>query len=71
MISRARNRDNMYYHAVCSIFSNGIWFASMGILVENDLSWDIAPFYIAGTIVGSLLGAKISMRIEKLIGAKV
>ena len=70
MVSRSRNRDNMTYHAICSVFSNGIWFATMHFLVVADLTfWLIIP-YIIGTVSGSIFGAKISMRIEKLIGAK-
>lgn len=70
MVSRSRNRDNMTYHAICSVFSNGIWFITMGVLVAANLSlWLIAP-YIVGTVSGSIFGAKVSMKIEKLIGAK-
>ena len=71
MVGRSRNRDNMTYHAICSVFSNGLWFLTMGVLVAEDLSiWLIFP-YIVGTVSGSVFGAKISMKIEKLIGAKV
>jgi uncharacterized membrane protein YfcA len=70
MVSRSRNRDHMTYHAVCSVFSNGIWFATMHYLVAADLSFWLAIPYIAGTVCGSLFGAKVSMRIEELIGAK-
>jgi len=71
MVSRSRNRDNMTYHAICSVFSNGIWFLTMHQLVAADLTyWLIAP-YIIGTVCGSIFGANLSMRIEKLIGAKV
>ena len=59
----------MTYHAVCSVFSNGIWFATMHHLVVTDLSWWLLAPYVIGTVVGSITGAKISMRIEKLIGA--
>ena len=69
MVSRSRNRDNMTYHAVCSVFSNGIWFATMHHLVVTDLSWWLLAPYVIGTVVGSITGAKISMRIERLIGA--
>jgi len=69
MVSRARNRDSMAYHAVCSVASNGLWFATMGLLVVADFSWLMAIPYIAGTVAGSLFGAKVSMRIESAIGA--
>jgi len=70
MVSRSRNRDNMTYHAICSVFSNGLWFLTMHQLVVADLSLWLAIPYITGTVAGSILGAKISMRIEKLIGAQ-
>lgn len=70
MVSRSRNRDNMTYHAICSVFSNGLWFATMHFLVASELNWFMAIPYIAGTVSGSVFGAKVSMRIEKIIGAK-
>lgn len=71
MVSRSRNRDNMTYHALCSVASNGVWFATMHHLVQADLTWDLVIPYIVGTVSGSIFGAKVSMRIEKLIGAEV
>jgi hypothetical protein len=71
MVSRARNRNNMWYHCACAVASNGIWFASMGLLVANELTWDIAPFYIVGTIAGSLTGSKVSIWIEEKFGITV
>ena len=70
MVSRSRNRDNMTYHAICSVFSNGIWFATMHYLVAADLTFWLAIPYIIGTVCGSLFGVKVSMQVEKLIGAK-
>lgn len=71
MVSRSRNRDNMTYHAICSVFSNGLWFATVGVLVRYDWTFWLAIPYVAGTVTGSIFGAKVSMRIEKLIGATV
>ena len=70
MVSRSRNRDNMTYHAICSVFSNGIWFLTMHQLVVADLSLILLLPYVVGTVAGSITGAKVSMKIEKLIGAK-
>lgn len=70
MVSRSKNRDNMMYHSICSVFSNGIWFATMHYLVVSELDFTLAFPYIVGTVAGSLTGAKISMMIEKIIGAK-
>jgi hypothetical protein len=69
LVSRARNRDNHYYHATASVFSNGIWFLTIKYMIDLDMAaWLILP-YIAGTVTGSLFGATLSMKIEKLIGA--
>lgn len=70
MVSRSRNRDNMTYHAICSVFSNGIWFLTMHQLVVADLTYGLIVPYIVGTVCGSLFGVKTSMKIEKMIGAK-
>ena len=69
LVSRARNRDHMGYHAVASTLSNGIWFAMMGILVVSEFNWTLAIPYIFGTVCGSLFGAKVSMRIEQWLVA--
>lgn len=69
MVSRSRNRSSMAYHATCSVFSNALWFLTMRELVLAELTvWLLVP-YIIGTVSGSLVGAKISMRIEQAIGA--
>jgi len=70
MVSRSRNRDKAGYHAICSVFSNGIWFLTMRQLVVADLSYWLLLPYVVGTVCGSLFGAKVSMRIEKAIGAR-
>jgi uncharacterized membrane protein YfcA len=42
----------------------------MGYLVQSDFDYWLAVPYIIGTVVGSVTGAKVSMKIEKVIGAK-
>ncbi len=69
LVSRARNRSNMAYHATASVLSNGLWFLTMHHLVVADLSYWLAVPYIIGTVAGSLFGANVSMKIEKAIGA--
>lgn len=69
IVSRARNRDNDYYHVIAAIFSNGIWFLTMRELVISDLTPILILPYIIGTVAGSLTGAKVSMRIEKMLNA--
>lgn len=70
MVSRSRNRDSMTYHAIMSVFSNGIWFLTMRQLVMSDLTYLLLLPYVVGTVCGSLFGAKVSMKIETLIGAR-
>ena len=70
LVSRARNRDNTIYHIICSIFSNGVWFVTFGVLVKNDMSFYLFLPYLVGTVTGSLFGAKVAMWVELKIGAK-
>ena len=70
IVSRARNRDNQTYHALAAIASNFVWFATFKILVTADMNWSLLAPYIFGTVAGSLTGSKVSMWIEKKIGAK-
>ena len=73
MVSRSRNRSNMTYHAVCSVFSNGLWLLTFGLLGTEliiNSNYIMAIPYIIGTVAGSIFGAKVSMKIEKLIGAE-
>lgn len=69
MTSRSRNRDHKLYHCICSVFSNGLFLLTLGILVKTDVSPEYFIPYIFGTVCGSLVGAEISMKIEKIIGA--
>lgn len=69
MVSRSRNRDNMNYHIIASLFSNTLWFLTMRELVLADLKWYLLIPYAIGTVSGSVYGAKLSMRIEKWLGA--
>jgi uncharacterized membrane protein YfcA len=69
LVSRARNRSSMTYHAIASILSNGVWFLTMRELVVADMTLSLIMPYTVGTVAGSLTGAKISMWIERKIGA--
>ena len=69
IVSRSRNRDNMKYHLIASFFSNTIWFLTFRELILADMSWSLFIPYAVGTMLGSVTGAKISMRIEKWLGA--
>lgn len=69
IVSRSRNRNNMKYHMIAALFSNGIWFLTFRELVKADMTFIFFIPYTIGTISGSVYGAKISMWIEKKIGA--
>lgn len=67
--SRSRNRDNKVYHIIAAVFSNGIYFLVFKVMMSNDFAVSLMLPYVIGTVTGSVLGMKISMVIEKLIGA--
>lgn len=69
MTSRSKNRSHMMYNGLCAVFSNGIWLLMMRELFTAELSFDLFAPYIIGTACGSMFGATISIRIEKLLGA--
>ena len=72
--SRSRNRSNLTYHMCCQVISHGVWLLVISSILKelmaNDLTLSVATAYIAGYTLGSLCGAKVSMKIEKIIGAK-
>ena len=69
IVSRSRNRDNFKFHLIASFFSNSIWFLTFRALVQADMTLVLFPFYCAGTMLGSVSGAKVSMWIERKLGA--
>ena len=69
IVSRSRNRDSMAYHLVAATFSNTVWFLTFRQLVRADMSFTLFIPYTIGTVAGSLCGARLSMWIERLIGA--
>ena len=60
IVSRSRNRDNLNYHLIASIFSNGVWFLTFRELVLREMNFVLFIPYTVGTVAGSLLGQKIS-----------
>jgi hypothetical protein len=69
IVSRSRNRDNMTYHMIAAVFSNGIWFLTFQRLVTANMSFTLFIPYTIATVAGSLFGMKVSMLIEKVLGA--
>ena len=69
VVSRSRNRDNLRYHMVAAVFSNGIWFLTFRQLILADMNLLLFLPYTIGTVAGSLTGVKVSMFIERILGA--
>jgi len=69
IVSRSRNRDNLRYHLFAATASNGIWFLTFRELVTAQMSFLLFVPYTVGTVAGSLSGVKVSMRIERWLGA--
>lgn len=70
LVSRARNSGSLGYHAIASVFSNGIWFASQFLLINMVVKPNMpmseiltyAGVYILGTVTGSILMHYVSMK---------
>jgi len=70
IVSRSRNRSSVNYHIIASLFSNTLWFLTFRELVTANMDWFLFIPYTLGTVVGSVFGVKISMKIEKWLGAE-
>lgn len=70
--SRSRNSKSLWYTAVASLFSNGIWFASQFYIVNQLLAVKDRPvafattlvFYVALTAAGSVGSQWYLMKFE-------
>jgi hypothetical protein len=69
VVSRARQRNHELYLEWASVFSNGIWFLTLSVLVFNDLSSYLLIPYLVGTGIGSLWGQNFAIALENKIGA--
>lgn len=69
IVSRSRNRDNIKYHILAAGASNTIWFLTFRQLILADMNYMLLLPYMIGTVAGSVFGVKISMKIEKWLGA--
>ncbi len=71
-VSRARNSGSFGYHALAAVASNGVWFASQFIMIDQMLkiirsgSWAeaaaVGVFYATCTVIGSVGMHWISLR---------
>lgn len=62
-VSRARNSASYSYHAIASVFSNGIWFVSqfflIGMVARPGMgiseAGTLGAVYVVGTTTGAVL----------------
>lgn len=69
IVSRSRNRNNVKFHMIAAFFSNTIWFLTFRELIRGEMNLLLFIPYCIGTMLGSVSGVKVSMFIEKLLGA--
>lgn len=72
LVSRARNSSSVAYHSVASLFSNGVYFVSLFILVDSITATlrtasvgraiALGCFYTLFTLLGSILSHWLCMR---------
>jgi hypothetical protein len=70
LVSRSRNRSSTTYHIIAALLSNTVWFLTFRYLVTANMTWDLFLPYTVGTVAGSVSGVKISMIIERWLGAR-
>lgn len=70
VVSRSRNRNNITYHIIASVFSNGVWFLTFRELILSDMNLVLFLPYTIGTVAGSVTGVKVSQWIEKKLHAE-
>lgn len=67
MVSRAGQRNNVLYHTISSIFSNGVWFLTFRQLQVEQWTPELYVPYALGGVAGSVTGVGASMGIEKAL----
>lgn len=71
VVSRARQRNHELYIEWSSVFSNGIWFMTLNLLVVNEMASYLIVPYVVGMGIGSLWGQNIAIHLEAEIGASM
>lgn len=69
MSSRSGNRDKRVYHGICSLFSHSLFAISMYIGYRADFTAEWIAVYSIFATLGNLVGAEVSMTIERRINA--
>ena len=79
-VSRARNSSSVGYHALASVFSNGVWLLSQFVLfnqfveAKNRGGWflvAVTVFYVVFTVLGSVGAHAFLMKHVERGGRKV
>lgn len=68
-VSRARNSASYSYHAIASVFSNGIWFVSqfalIGMVAKPGMGFaqasTLGAIYVVATTLGAVLMHWVSL----------
>ncbi len=68
LVSRSRNRNSNNYHLIAAVLSNGVWFLTMSHMISRGMPMAMLFPFLAGTTLGSLYGAHVSMKIESWLG---
>lgn len=68
--SRAKNRGSYNYLILTTVASWFIWFLTFGFLIKNEMNFALFVPYTVATVLGSITGARASMRIERFFGFK-
>jgi uncharacterized membrane protein YfcA len=66
--SRSANRNSNAYHAIAALAANFVFFLNRKLLVSKEVPIILLAAYVFFTIMGTLHGNTISMKIEKLLG---
>lgn len=72
LVSRARNSNSILFHALASVFSNGIWFIVVNQITKHDVNTVMLGIvYTIAAVIGSVSMHYISMNfLEKKFKAK-
>lgn len=62
LVSRARNSNNMTYHAISAVLSNGMYLLVFRHLQLNLANIPVQVGYLIGAVIGSLGMHYIAMR---------
>ncbi len=66
--SRSANRNSNAYHAIAALAANGVFFLNRNLLVVREVPMALLAAYVLFTIMGTLNGNTISMKIEQALG---